>query len=150
MNRLFTIFLTSLFVVHAAFGCCIHHAHACHVGCIKASSNGVEECPCHDHEEDRDSTRLGTIDVDDAKHFGDKQQPQHGPQRCHGEKCNFARTEASVDEGCLQTYAKLAVLARLTPFFASEFDFSITAPGSNLRAMLGVPRLHLLLAVLLI
>ena len=45
-------FTTFLLVMHMAFGCCMHHAHACEVNCCSEPAVSAEACPCGTHRDE--------------------------------------------------------------------------------------------------
>ncbi|MFP6614718.1 MAG: hypothetical protein VB835_20585 [Pirellulales bacterium] len=85
MYRLFTILLTTLVLLHAAFGCCIHHAHSGEYNDEDTKAT-ARNCPCSSHRHDADQDNRTP------------EKPHDKPQVCEEGKCTFARIESSPDD----------------------------------------------------
>ena len=129
---------TFLLLVHMAFGCCGHHAHACEVDCCSEPAVSAEACACDTHQYD-----------DPAE---DSEGSDHGEQHnCAGDQCTFLSSQSSpeqIGEFALEVCPLEFVVADVNvDLFLSQldrsFDQRIPLAGISLRT-------HLALHVLLI
>ncbi|MEO8498056.1 MAG: hypothetical protein ABI614_23570, partial [Planctomycetota bacterium] len=73
---------TFLLLVHMAFGCCGHHAHACEVDCCSEPAAIAEACACDTHQNDGPAE--------------DSEGGDHGERHhCAGDHCTFVSSQSS-------------------------------------------------------
>ena len=127
-----------LLLVHMAFGCCGHHAHACEIDCCAEPAARAEACACDTHQHDGPAE--------------DSEGSDHGEQHhCAGDHCTFVSSQSSpeqIGEFELDVCPLEFVVADVSvDLFRSHFDRSfdqrISLAGISLRT-------HLALRVLLI
>lgn len=141
MSRSFTFFLATLVLMHATFGCCIHHVHSCEVDCCDAPAATAGACPCGSHEEE---------DVLDSSELAQHSNHGHDPHRCEDEPCSFvafASSNSDLDSIFSQPTATLSCITDAD----IVVSVSIAAEHKKLSSVVSAaPRLHLVLSVLLI
>ncbi len=172
MQRFFTTIMTTTMLVHAAFGCCLHHAHsfevmgevmgteACDEGVVSATCCGRHDIP--DDILDWEVARQGVRSAHDqhAESTGtnrslqsDHGVPEHSHQGrcpCEGDKCNFARTESQSGDGALDSGDFLNLLDIAAISNQKIVDAPFLAISNTPRVVSSTLRRHLMLAVLLI
>lgn len=137
---------TFMLLVHLAFGCCVHHAHACDTNCCSEPSTTAEECPCGAHRH----YNLTEHSVNEA---GCLAEPgaDGGRHHCEGIPCTFVHSRPSakqvgerVADGLL---LEIVAADSHADSFRSRLDRGLdqrfSVAGSSLRT-------HLVLRVLLI
>lgn len=148
MQPLITIILTASLMVHATFGCCLHHTHACETGCCVAPTPDASNCACDsDDEPSASSASLGRSSDGEKNHSG------HGPHRCEGDTCSFSLTGSSRNVDTSKARSFLPVLGcPATPLIVIAPIADCLNRATSYKADLASPamRLHLVLAVLLI
>jgi len=147
MQRFFSIVLTVLVLAHATFGCCVHHAHSCDAGCCDADPGSMGDCSCHTDGDHDDS---GSTDLSDQPDDSRPEHSEHGPHRCDGGQCSFARTESSPKGNFLNAGDFLAVLILPSTFVQQVADRPFRATSFKPDTACGAIRQHLLLAVFLV
>ncbi|MDA1049360.1 MAG: hypothetical protein O3C40_02630 [Planctomycetota bacterium] len=146
MQFLLPQFTTFLLVMHMAFGCCMHHAHACEANCCSEPTATAEACPCGTHRHD-DMTEGS---VDGAGHV--PEGGGHGQRhQCAGDHCTFVQSQPAPDE-VGEFVANLCPLEMVATegnvvSFRSHLDRSLDQPLSVAGTSL---RTHLALHVLLV
>ncbi len=129
---------TFLLLVHMAFGCCGHHAHACEVDCCSEPAAIAEACACDTHQHDGPAE--------------DSEGGDHGERHhCAGDHCTFVCSQSSpvqTGEFALDVCAREFVFTDinvdlLRSHLDRSFDQRISLAGISLRT-------HLALHVLLI
>lgn len=106
-------------LVHALFGCCLHHADACAMRCESTLSAAAAHCHC-----DHDSDSNGPCDES-----GDE-SPDHGSQHeaCNSDRCVSIRPEPTaspellLDFGPLMTASSVAARAALSAITTVDPD----------------------------
>jgi len=145
MRHLFTTFLTVIVLVHAIFGCCIHHAHACEArsGKWHQPSSGTCDHDDHGQESHQQSLALNSCGCDE--------QHQHdGPLSCDDDKCIFTRTESSPNADTLSSQNSMHLFSAMAPSLSSAVELATAShPPAPDAAFTGL-RLHLALEVLVI
>lgn len=144
--RSFARLLTGVVMVHVAFGCGGHHAHACDAGCREAAAAPCPG-PCRDREYDRDPADAALSDQSDR---GCQGQPHHRAHRCEGDACKSVPTESSQDSGSEHALGYSAAFVLPPTSFAQMADPAVSVVPSASDVASCTPRLHLVLAVLLI
>lgn len=139
------VILIASMLVHATFGCCIHHEHSCEAGCCDTLSS-AEACPCGGHD-DRDPSGVASLD---QPNDGEREQHSHHPYQCEGGKCNFARTETSSDGSSPDARSIAAISVALATCVAYIADGPVGATSFEPFMAFLAPRRHLVLAVFLI
>jgi len=147
MQCLTTITLTATMLVHAAFGCCIHHDHSCEAPCREMPVANAEKCPCSGHDNDCDPTDAASLAQSDDV---GQEHSEHGPRRCDGGKCNFARTEAAPDVAPTDIGSFSSVLIPVAICLAQIADRPMRATSFEPNSALSALRRHLVLAVFLV
>jgi hypothetical protein len=146
MQRLITTILTATMLAHAAFGCCMHHAHACATGCCDTSTavgDTCSDCPCNTHD-DCGPALAG------HSNGGEEQAPHHAPHRCEGDRCNFVLTGSSTAGNSQIAVDSLVVLTQPASPIQQIAELTVAAVPSARDVASSTLRLHLVLAVLLI
>ena len=138
MSRSLTFILAALVLMHATFGCCMHHAHSCEVDCCDAPAATAVDCPCRGHEDETVSRAIGVAN-DSSR--------DHDSHRCDGDACTAVVTQSSDDDAVNLADQPTAIVCGVAALTA-------VANAAGLRRPSGVvssaPRLHLVLSVLLI
>lgn len=78
---------TLVLLVHMAFGCCMHHSHACETACCETPVAVAETCPCGGHQHDDKQSS-------DRDEQNDNRPHQHS---CEAGKCVFMQSETHAD-----------------------------------------------------
>jgi len=134
-------------LVHAALGCCLHHAHECEAGCGDSAVALGNECACESHEHEEHAGLLEQTG-DGIHSEGEHHRHDHD---CDGIHCTFVRSDRSL-------YDYSGRLAGAAPFY---WDVSLQSGNLNSARVFhaldcpcpdsGLPvRSHLLFSVLLI
>jgi len=135
---------TFLLVVHMAFGCCVHHGHACETNCCSAPAAAAKKCPCGTHRDD--SVKAESMPgVDDFAGAGDHHERHH----CTDADCTFVHSQPTADEiyEIAADVCPLDVVAANDDSFQSELDRRLDQP----HVIAGISlRTHLALCILLI
>ncbi|MCB9925312.1 MAG: hypothetical protein H6822_24250 [Planctomycetaceae bacterium] len=138
-------FTTFLLVMHMAFGCCMHHAHACEVNCCSEPAVSAEACPCGTHRDEE----LAEVSQDGVGH--DAEGDGHDQHQCAGDHCTFLHGQPTPDEvgEFVADHCPLEIAATdgNAVSVRSHLDRSLDQPLSVAGASL---RTHLALHVLLI
>lgn len=145
MQCLTNVILIASMVVHAIFGCCIHHEHSCEADCCDTLSS-AEACSCGGPD-DCDPSDVATLDQPDD---GEREHSQHAPHQCEGGKCNFARTETSSDGDSLDARSIAAISVSHATCVVLIADRPVKATFFEPFPAFLAPRRHLVLAVFLI
>lgn len=149
MHQLFARFLTAVVMLHATIGCRGHHAHSCEVGCCETQEASTDTCPCGSHGDvpkRADATLADHSDADDQQH-----QRQHdGPHRCEVDTCKFVRTDSSRVGETRTISTRLAVWVSSATSVAHLAQTVVATVPSSAVVACCTPRLHLVLAVMLI
>ena len=135
-------------LMHATLGCCMHHSHSCDHGGVNTESAAPGPCVCGVHTESSDPA--AEVDSPDRSGKSDHEgRPCHERRRCNGGKCSFARTESSPDSDSLNREVQpgVALHADRVP---QTVTTAVLAASSLPDVLSCTPRLHLVLAVLLI
>ncbi len=134
-------------LVHAALGCCWHHAHECVSGCCDLPTAVVTACPCESHQHAERSASHEPLD--DGMHSeGDNHHREHD---CDGDHCTFVRSdrspkergERSIGDTSLSWNASAEEGSPIRAQFPLALDCPALDSGPSLRS-------HLVLGVLLI
>ena len=137
MNRLISIFLTALVVVHTTFGCCIHHAHSCESECCDSPTPSAADCPCSGHEH-------GEPNIPDAPTVSYDSSHGHDSHRCEDDPCLFFSTMSHSEFG--ESFGKTYV----TVCHAVTTEPQVAVAVQRSTPIVPVTRVHLALSVLLI
>lgn len=134
---------TFLLLVHTAFGCCLHHAHACEDNCCSEPSARAESCQCDAHQDD-ELAEKSTSAVGSFTAGGD----HHEQHQCAGDDCTFVHTQLAPEEfdGSAAHAWPLDIVVAVDSSRAHldrSFDQRLAFAGTSLRR-------HLVLRVLLI
>ncbi len=141
MNRFFTFFLAGLVLLHATFGCCLHHAHACDVDCCDAPAATMSDCSCEEHQEDNSPIFSSSKECS---------SPGHDSHHCTGDACTFMASLSSHGQYKGVGGEPTAIAHRLGDI-AAERKCSISAkPKIPLGSVFNASHLHLALSILLI
>ncbi|MCA9124150.1 MAG: hypothetical protein H6822_02190 [Planctomycetaceae bacterium] len=142
MHRFFTFILAAVVLVHATFGCCIHHAHSCEVDCCDSPAATAAACPCdgHNHEEE---SGAGSWEL--ARHSGH----DNDSHRCEAEQCTLVAPEPS-DNDLDDTFSTVTAFACLVVGADVTLVSNKPEHGKPPGVVSAAPRLHLVLSVLLI
>ncbi len=148
MASLFSYLLTATIALHAALGCCLHHAHSCETGCCQAPGPVVDGCPCHES-----GVEVAKSTGEAEAQSTDSAQWSVPPDRhtCQGDRCDFARTESalqrdidvSIDVAILDHALWFEPLVLGTSPSLAQVDLGDSTPLQDRR-------LHLVLAIFLI
>lgn len=143
MSRFVTFFLAALVLIHATFGCCVHHAHSCEVGCCDWPAAVAAACPCDEHEHDEEGVPVSQGLTYDSNH-------DHDSHRCEDDPCTFVTTRSS-DRDFEYVGGKASRMTFFVADAVAEIPASIAAEQRESADVASTaPRLHLLLSVLLI
>ena len=143
MNRLFTNFLTTLFLMHTTFGCCVHHAHAYGTDGGETLAVAASACVCPRCVEDDASSVAEEKSLE-----SDSRLPHPLPHKCERAECNLALVGSSPTTGLPKTDALSAAFS--TP--AADVALAAVSAGAcvDLNFDSHSLRSHLLLSILLI
>lgn len=138
---------TLALLVHAALGCCWHHAHACvPKGSASAPTAMVGTCQGHFHCDSHGQEGEGQSDntsnpIDDGSH----------DHQCEGSDCTFLATETSLEQRGELSFdlcpLDLVTTATVSIALPQQPSFQLNHRASRASASL---RAHLLFSVLLI
>ena len=96
MNQVFTLIVAAMTAVHAVFGCCTHHPHACASGeCEKPESK--HSCSAHSHH---GHDHHGHQHPANESSQDDDKQPADVPHShdCQGIACVWYNPDSSSDD----------------------------------------------------
>ncbi len=109
-----TICTLLAFAVHAAVGCCLHHAHAWESGpCTAGGCGGEDHAHVHDGESHSDSSGEGADD-DKSEHT------PHQPVQCDEGECSYLQSDAVVFLAAPSLAADICVPAAEAHFDSSS------------------------------
>ena len=137
---------TFLLLLHLAFGCCMHHTHACESDCCSTPIAQAESCPCGTHQHNQVPALSGNDLKDLAERDHDAEQHQ-----CIGDSCTFVHSQPSPEQ-IGEVTADIHPLEVITA--DSDAGTCRSQMGGNLDQPLPIAgsslRTHLALRVLLI
>jgi len=144
MQPLFTLVLTASVLVHAAFGCCLHHAHACETDCCDSPTAAASDCSCHGHDKVCESASNSSVDSLTTE----TEQPSRSKHECKGVKCNLGLISSSSAQSLQSIDAPPAIFTIPDREIATTSGATYANLGKG-TAPIGL-RPHLFLAILLI